>query len=443
MNIKIGVVSLGCSKNLVDTEVTMGYLEKNGCEIVSDPTDAEAIIINTCGFIESAKQESINTILEMSEYKNTGNCKALIIMGCLAQRYKEEIIKEIPEVDAVISLSEYPNIPQIINDALKISSYNINELNPDDYINRLRSTQKFISYVKISDGCDNNCTYCVIPSIRGPYKSRTIESITEEAKFLAKEGVKELIIIAQDTTKYGIDIYGEVKLVELLKELCKIDGIQWIRLLYAYPDSIDERLIDLMGSEKKICKYIDIPIQHINNRILRAMGRRTSTERIKEVISKLRTKMPEIAIRTSLIVGFPGETEEEFSELLSFVEETKFDKLGVFTYSKEEGTPAARMSNHVLSKEKKKRHSKIMKIQKSISKEINKNMIGKRLVVLIEQEIEDGVYVGRTYRDAPEIDGIVYVSSKTKLIQGDLVNTTIIKSNQYDLIGEVTDEFSE
>lgn len=437
MEINVGVISLGCSKNLVDTEVILGNLSRMGYKITNKVENADVLIINTCGFIDKAKQESIETILEMAEYRMKGKCRALLVIGCLAERYKDDIIKEIPEVDAVLGVNNYPQITEVLKDLLRLNSTNCC-IYTEDYAHRLRSTPPHMAYLKIAEGCDNHCTYCVIPSIRGRYRSRKMESILEEAGYLGSQGVKELIVIAQDTTRYGMDIYGKAMLGELLKKLCKVEGIKWVRLMYAYPDSITDELIEVMAGEQKICKYIDLPIQHISSSILKAMGRRGTSSRVKETIAKLRRAMPEVAIRTSLIVGFPGETEHEFEELYKFVEEIRFDRLGVFAYSKEEGTPAAKLQKQIPASIKKSRQSKVMRLQKQISKEINQSFIGKELDVLIEGETCNGGYFGRTHRDAPEIDGIIYVKSKRILKEGSMEKVKIKKASQYDLSGGVS-----
>jgi len=437
LSIKIGVISLGCSKNLVDTEIILGNLARYGFQIVNSAQDADVIIVNTCGFIDTAKQEAVNTILEMSEYRTKGKCQALIVIGCLVERFKDDIMKEIPEVDAVVRIKEYSEIIEIIKGLLKIKKYEKNVLLVDDYINRLRSTPPSIAYLKIAEGCDNRCSYCIIPNIRGHYISRKMEDILSEARNLGKQGVKELTVIAQDTTRYGIDIYGEYKLAELLKKLCEVQGIEWIRLMYAYPESVSDEIIDVIANENKICKYIDLPIQHINDRVLKAMNRRTTGKQIRELIKKLRAKVPGIVIRTSVIVGFPGETEEEFNELYEFIKEIKFDRLGTFAYSKEEGTPAAKFKEQLPYKIKKARQSSIMKIQNQISKTVNEQFVGKDTEVLIEGTTTKGSYFGRTYRDAPEIDGFVYIKSKRALIPGEIESARINKATEYDLFGGI------
>ena len=431
---KIGFVSLGCSKNLVDTEKTIGMFKANNYEIVSNPEKADAIVINTCGFIESAKEEAINTILEMAEYKKK-KCKYLIVMGCLVERYKEELIKAIPEVDLFIKYSDYNSlwkqIETLLGDNKEPDKYN----DFDNVDERVISTGENYAYLKIADGCSNRCTYCAIPYIRGPQKSRKIEDIIKEANKLADEGYKEIILIAQDTTKYGIDIYGKPRLVELLEELCKIEKIHWIRFLYAYPETIDDKLIKVVKENEKICKYFDIPIQHISGRVLKRMNRQSNGESIRNLIKKLRKEIPDVVIRTTVMVGFPGETKQDFEELYNFIKEAKFDKLGCFMYSKEEGTPAARIKEQVHYMTKKSRYNKIMSMQKQISKENLENKIGKNVEVLVEEVAFDGkTYVGRSYMDVPEIDGIVYINSKENLKLGEFIKTTVKDVSNYDLI---------
>ncbi len=440
MDITVGVVSLGCPKNLVDTEVVLGNLTRQGYKIVNRAENADVIIVNTCGFIDKAKQESINTILEMAEYRIKGRCRALMVIGCLAERYKEDIYKEIPEVDAVVGIGQYPEIHEVIRTLASHESREEPHLIIDDYIHRLRSTPNHLSYLKISDGCDNMCTYCVIPSIRGRYRSRQMEDILDEARHLANHGVRELVLVAQDSTRYGFDLYGKTRLAELLKMLCRIDGIEWVRVMYAYPDSITDELVEVMAGEDKICKYIDLPIQHISDEVLKAMGRRCSGSQIRSVIRKLRSNIPDIAIRTSLIVGFPVETESDFHRLLEFVRETEFDRLGVFTYSREEGTPASRLPGQVPYKVKKSRQSSILKVQRQISKKLNQEFIGKTLDVLIEGRAGPNRYFGRSYRDAPEIDGIIYVKSRRELQTGNFESVRITSASQYDLSGGAVNE---
>ena len=434
---KIGFVSLGCSKNLVDTEKTIGIFKANGYEIVNSPEKADVIVINTCGFIESAKEEAINTILEMAEYKKK-NCKFLVVMGCLVERYKKELEKEIPEVDLYIKYSEYNTLWEQIQNLLhkedKLDNSN-KYSNFDEIEERVISTGDNFAYLKIADGCSNRCTYCAIPYIRGPQKSRNIEDILKEANKLANEGYKEIILIAQDTTKYGIDIYGKPQLAELLKELCKIEKIHWIRFLYAYPETIDDELIQVVKENEKICKYFDIPIQHISDRVLKMMNRQSDGASIRKLIQKLRKEIPEVVIRTTVMVGFPGETKEDFEELYNFVKEAKFDKLGCFAYSKEDGTPAARIKEQIHPMTKKSRYNKIMSLQQEISKENLQKQIGKEVEILIEDKTYDGrTYVGRTSMDVPDIDGIAYLNTDKNLQIGDFVKAKVVDVSNYDLI---------
>jgi ribosomal protein S12 methylthiotransferase len=446
LDIKISFISLGCDKNLVDSEVMLGLLRDKGYKLINDEREADVIVVNTCGFIQDAKEESIETIIEMGQYKENGNCKALIVTGCLAQRYQEELIKEMPEIDAILGTANYDKVIEAVESVLKDKKYIAFEDKdriPDRYINRVISSVGYYAYLKIAEGCDNHCTYCIIPKIRGKIKSRTIESLVEETKYLAKKGVKELILVAQDTTKYGIDLYGEKKLPVLLKELCKIEGIEWIRLLYCYPEEITEELIKVMKEEEKILNYLDMPIQHANNDILKRMARKGTKEQIKDAIMKLRASIPDICLRTTLITGFPGETKEQFEDMKEFVEDIRFDRLGVFTYSPEEDTPAALFEDQIEQDVKEKRKDEIMVVQQSISKSINEELVGKVFSVIIEGYIpEDKVYCGRSYRDAPDVDGIVFVTSPYELITGDIVKVKICSSNEYDLIGEVYYEFS-
>lgn len=434
---KVGFVSLGCSKNLVDTEKTIGIFKANGYEIVADPKEAEAIVINTCGFIEKAKEEAINTILEMVEYKKK-KCKFLIVMGCLVERYKEELIKAIPEVDLFVKYSEYNTLWQQIENLLagkkQIVDKKYNEF--ETIKERVISTGNNYAYLKIADGCGNRCTYCAIPYIRGNFVSRKMENIIEEAKQIVATGRKELILIAQDTSKYGKDIYGEPKLAELLTELCKIKDLKWVRFLYTYPEDITDELIKVVKENDKICKYFDIPIQHISDTVLKRMNRKCTGQSIKNTISKLRKEIPDVVIRTTLMVGFPGETQEDFDKLYEFVKETKFDKLGAFTYSKEDGTPASRLKEQIHPMTKKSRYNKIMKLQQEISKENEKKNIGRELEILIEGITPDKkYYVGRSYMDVPDIDGVAYVknTSNEDLI-GKYVKAKVVDVKDYDLI---------
>lgn len=448
---KIGFVSLGCSKNLVDTEKTIGIFKANNYEIVNKPEEADVIVINTCGFIESAKEEAINTILEMAEYKKK-KCKYLIVMGCLVERYKEELEKAIPEVDLWIKYSEYNSLWKKIQELLNDENNSIqNKVNCDiknkqnqnsnkyekfDQVEeRVVSTGNNYAYLKIADGCSNRCTYCAIPYIRGPQISRKMEDILKEANKLANDGYKELILIAQDTTKYGTDIYGKPMLVELMKEISKIDKIKWIRFLYAYPETISDDLIKLVKEDDKICKYFDIPIQHISDTVLKRMNRQSDGKSIRKLISKIREEIPDVVLRTTVMVGFPGETKEDFEELYEFLKEAKFDKLGCFAYSKEDETPAARIKEQIHPMTKKSRYNKIMSLQKEISKQNLEKRIGQQVEVLIEDKTFDGkTYIGRTYMDVPDIDGIAYLNTNKKLQKGDFAKAKIVDVSNYDLI---------
>ena len=452
---KVGFISLGCSKNLIDTEVAIGHFKNNQFEIVNNPEEADIIVINTCGFIESAKEEAINTILEMAEYKEN-NCKYLIAMGCLVQRYYDDLVKELPEVDLFIKIDEYPEmwqkIEKLINEDIVEKSKTktitkISEMKPlpmptyNEFYERVVTTGKNYAYLKIGEGCSNRCTYCAIPYIRGPFVSRRKEEIMEEAKMLASKGIKELIVIAQDTTKYGVDLYGEAKLAELLEQLSTIPEIKWIRFLYSYPEGITDELIETVKNNEKICKYFDIPIQHISNEILKKMNRQTNKEQIESLIEKIRQEIPNVILRTSVIVGFPGEKQNDFDELSEFVEKAKFDKLGAFMYSKEEGTPAARLPEQVYGKTKKSRYNKIMKIQQKISKENLQNKIGQEVEVLIEDISFDGKYlIGRTKQDVPDIDGVIYIKNSDDKLVNKFVKAKVIEVSDYDLICELVKE---
>lgn len=430
----VGFVSLGCSKNLLDTEMTIGLFRNNKFNIVNDPSKADIIVVNTCGFIQSAKEEAINTLLEMAEYKK-GRCKYLIAMGCLVERYKEELKKLMPEVDLFIKFSEYDNIWEQIESVVGKS-----DDREQDYLNfldRVVTTGDNFAYLRIAEGCNNRCTFCAIPYIRGKYVSRTMEDILEEAKKLAESGIKELIVIAQDTTKYGTDIYGEPKLAELLEKLCKIDGIKWIRFLYAYPESITDKLINVVKNNDKICNYFDIPIQHISDKVLKRMNRKSDGNSIRKTIAKIRKEIPDVVIRTTVMVGFPGETKEDFDELYNFIKEAKFDKLGAFSYSKEEGTPAARIKDQVHPMTKKSRYNKIMALQAEVSEENEKKYIGKELEVILEERSFDGkYYIARSYMDVPDIDGVIYVKCDDENLEGEFIKVRIIESNDYDLVAE-------
>lgn len=435
-------VSLGCDKNLVDSENMLGILNENGYRITNEEKEADIIIINTCCFIHDAKEESVQTILEMAEHKKSGSLKALIVTGCLAERYKEEILREIPEVDALLGTSSFADILQVIEELTDGRQHT--RFEDLDYLpklpgNRMLTSGSYFAYLKIAEGCDKHCTYCIIPQVRGNFRSVPMEELMKEAAYLAEQGVKELILVAQETTLYGKDLYGEKSLPRLLSELGKIDGIEWIRILYCYPEEITDELIEAMKNEPKVCHYLDIPIQHASNRILKLMGRRTSKEDLTTIIKKLRKAMPDIVLRTTLITGFPTETEEEHEELMEFVRKMRFERLGVFTYSKEDNTPAARLKPQVLSKVKKQRQKQIMKLQQSIVFERTAKLTGKTCQVLIEGKIadEDNVYIGRTYMDAPNVDGFLFLRSEEELMSGDIVKAKVTSAKGYDLVGEL------
>ena len=437
---KVGFISLGCNKNLVDTEKTIAIFNEEGFEIVNKPENADIIVINTCGFIESAKEEAINTILEMAEYKKD-KCKFLIAMGCLVERYRDELAKEIPEVDLWIKYSEYDSLWDKVKKMLENEEIEETD-NPSnrEFLNlmdRVLTTGDNFAYLKIADGCSNRCTYCAIPYIRGPQMSRKMEDIIEEAKKLAEEGYHEIILTAQDTTKYAVDLYGKPRLAELIEEISKIEEIKWIRFLYAYPETISDELIQVVRNNDKVCKYFDIPIQHISDSVLKRMNRQSNGESIRKLIKKLRQEIPEVIIRTTVMVGFPGESEADFEELYNFLQEVKFDKLGCFAYSKEDGTPASRLKEQIHPMTKKSRLNKIMSLQQKISKQNLKNKIGKEVEVLVEDKSFDGkTYIGRSYMDVPEIDGVVYIESDEEIQIGSFVKCTITDVNEYDLIAK-------
>lgn len=432
----VGFVSLGCSKNLVDTEMCIGLLKERKMNIVNNPEEADMIIVNTCGFIESAKEEAINTLFEMAEYKINGKCKYLVAIGCLVKRYKEDLEKSMPEVDLFISTDEYDSLWKKINELVSYDKKQEQILL--EYKKRVITTGKKLAYLKIAEGCSNRCTYCAIPAIRGPYISRPIEEVLEEAEGLAKKGIEEIIVIAQDTTKYGIDLYGESKLAELLKKLCKIEGFKWIRFLYAYPESITDELIEVVKTEEKICHYFDIPIQHYSDKVLKRMNRKSDGASIESLIEKIRKEIPDVILRTSLIVGFPGETEDDFFDLYEFVHRAKFDKLGVFMYSKEDNTPAARLKEQVHYMTKKSRRNKIMELQQRISKIKLEECIGKEYEALIDSETDDGkYYIGRTYMDMVDEDGVVFIPKTKKDLINKFVKIKITEVLNYDLIGEL------
>lgn len=436
---KVLLISLGCDKNLVDSEVMLGLLNKAGHQLTNDETEADVVVVNTCAFISDAKEESINTIIEMGELKKTGKLKKLIVAGCLSQRYKDEIMKELPEIDVIIGATNYDKIVEAIGTDEEAIVDDIN-YTPRPIAERIVTTNASMAYFKIAEGCNKLCTYCIIPHIRGRYRSMPMDSLIASAEKLASDGIKEIVLVAQETTLYGVDLYGEKKLPELLIKLSEIEGIEWIRLLYCYPEEITDELIEVMATNPKICHYVDIPIQHSENAILKRMGRRTSREDIVELVGRLRTAMPDIAIRTTLISGFPGETQELHDGLVDFVDECEFDRLGVFTYSPEEGTPAAEYEDQVDGELAVKWRDEIMELQQEISYEKNQQMIGSTQKVLIEGYlVDDDVYVGRTYRDAPGVDGIVFVSAPYELISGSFVDVKITEANEYDLTGVIVE----
>ena len=434
-------ISLGCDKNLVDSEVMLGLLDARGYQIVDDETQSDVIVVNTCCFIHDAKEESIQTILDMARYKSEGKLKALIVTGCLAQRYQEEIQKEIPEVDAVLGTTSYDKIVDAVEEALAGNGHmelaDIDAL-PLPETKRLVTTGGHFAYLKIAEGCDKHCTYCIIPKVRGNYRSVPMERLIKEAEDLAEQGVKELILVAQETTLYGKDLYGEKSLYKLLRNLCKIRGIRWIRILYCYPEEIDDNLIQVIKEEPKICHYLDLPIQHANDSILKRMGRRTSKEQLVGIISRLREEIPDITLRTTLITGFPGETEKQHEELMDFVDEMEFDRLGVFTYSPEEDTPAAEMPDQISEEVKEDRQAEIMELQQEIVFAQAEDMIGKEVLVMIEGKVADeNAYVGRTYKDAPNVDGLIFINTDEELISGDFAKVKVTGAAEYDLIGEL------
>ena len=436
MGYNIGMVSLGCAKNQTDAETMLGILKKDGNMIVDNPEAADVIIVNTCGFIEQAKQESIDNILEMAEFKK-GRCKLLIATGCLAERYHDEMLKELPELDAVVGTGDYVKIAEVIKAAFsgdKPVLFGHKDYTPPEGLPRILSTPSYTAYVKIADGCDNNCTYCAIPMIRGKFRSRKIEDIVKEAEELADQGVKEIILIAQDTTRYGKDIYGRYSLDKLLAELCKIEKLSWIRVHYFYTEAVTEELVKVMAENDKICNYIDMPIQHINNRVLKRMARRTNRDEIIEKISMIRKYMPESTIRTSIIVGFPGETDEEFEELYDFIKKIRFDRMGVFTYSQEEDTPAADFEDQIDENIKEERRERLMELQQRISLEENQKKIGNILEVIIEgYDEENYMYFGRSRGDSIGIDSRVYVAAEDELNPGDIVKVEVLDASEYDL----------
>ena len=437
---KMSMVSLGCDKNTVDSEMMLGLMNEKGFEYTDIDEEADVMIINTCGFIQSAKEESINAILEASKLKEVGNLKALIVTGCLAQRYKDEIIKEIPEVDALLGTSSFDKIVETVEEVLggeiKNEFLDLDRL-PSISKKRKNSTGGYYAYLKIAEGCNKNCTYCIIPSLRGNYRSYPLDDLIAQAKDLATQGIKELILVAQETTLYGVDIYGKKTLPKLLNELPKIEGIEWIRILYCYPEEITDELIDVIASEDKVCKYLDIPIQHASDDILRRMARRTTYDDLVNIIGRLRNNIPDITLRTTIIAGFPGETVEDVDTVIEFIKQMKFERLGVFTYSEEEGTVAAGFDNQIDEKEKEARRDRIMRVQQEISESNLLNMVGKTFKVLIEGKLPDeNVYIGRTYMDVPGVDGYVFVNTEREYMSGDFCDVLITGSSEYDLIGD-------
>lgn len=444
---KVLFISLGCDKNLADSEEMLGLLTGKGHEIVDSEEEAEVIVINTCCFIHDAKEESVENILEMAEYKKAGTCKVLIVTGCMAQRYKEEIIQEIPEVDAVLGTTSYMDILKAIDEACEGRHFqkfrDINEL-PEDSGRRVLTTGGHYGYLKIAEGCDKHCTYCIIPSLRGRFRSVPQERLIAQAEHMAEQGVKELILVAQETTMYGTDLYGKKTLHLLMKELCKIKGIRWIRVLYCYPEEIYDELIQVMREEKKICHYLDLPIQHASDRILKRMGRRTTRAQLTAIIEKLRKEIPDIVLRTTLITGFPGETEADHQEVMEFVDEMEFDRLGAFTYSPEEGTPAETMEGQIPEEVKEERRDEIMELQQEISLEKGNDRIGQELLVMIEGKVSgESAYIARTYGDAPKVDGYIFVQTGELLMTGDFAKVRVTGALEYDLIGELADEYTE
>ena len=444
---KILFISLGCDKNLADSEEMLGLLTARGHEIVDDETLADAIVINTCCFIKDAKEESVETILEMAEYKKSGSCHALVVTGCMAQRYQKEIIEEVPEVDAVLGTTSYGDIVKALEEA--VAGNHFEEFRDIDYLpdtgsKRVLTTGGHFGYLKIAEGCDKHCTYCIIPKLRGKFRSVPMERLIAQAEDMAEQGVKELILVAQETTVYGKDLYGKKSLHILLKKLCEIKGIRWIRVLYCYPEEIYDELIETIRDEKKICHYLDIPIQHASDRILKRMGRRTSKQELIDIVGKLRKEIPDIVLRTTLITGFPGETEEDHEELKEFVDAMEFDRLGVFTYSPEEDTPAAEMPDQIPEEVKEERRDELMELQQEISYDRGQDRIGQELLVMIEGKVADeSAYIGRTYGDAPKVDGYIFVQTGELLMTGDFAKVRVTGALEYDLIGVLSDEYTE
>ena len=444
---KVLFISLGCDKNLADSEEMLGMLVGNGYEITNDEREAEAIVINTCAFIHDAKEESVNSILEMAQYKETGKLKVLLVTGCLAQRYQKEIIKEIPEVDAVLGTGSWDELIGALDKAFEGEKYldfqSIDRI-PQAEGKRVITTGGYYDYLKIAEGCDKCCTYCIIPKLRGKYRSIPMEKLVAQAEYLASQGVRELIVVAQETTVYGKDLYGEKSLHILLRKLCRIPGIQWIRILYCYPEEIYPELIQTMKEERKICHYLDLPIQHCNDRILKRMGRRTTKAELIQIVETLRKEIPDIILRTTLITGFPGETQEEHEELMEFIDTMEFDRLGVFTYSAEEDTPAAKMPDQIEEEEKQRRQAELMELQQEISIDKGNARIGSEVEVMVEGKVADeNAYVARTYGDAPGVDGYLFINTDTQLMSGDFAMVHVTGALEYDLIGELKDEYTE
>lgn len=444
---KILFISLGCDKNLVDSEEMLGLLQKKGYSFTDDETEAEVIVVNTCCFIHDAKEESVQTILEMAEYKKAGSCKALIVTGCMAQRYKQEILDEIEEVDMVLGTTAYEGIVDAVEEALqgqrKVSDVPLSHLPLTDS-GRVVTTGGHFAYLKIAEGCNKCCTYCIIPKLRGKYRSVPMDRLVAQAQDLADQGVKELILVAQETTVYGADLYGEKSLHILLEKLCRISGIRWIRILYCYPEEIYDGLIEVMKKEPKICHYLDLPIQHASNVVLKRMGRRTTREALIAIIDKLREEIPDIVLRTTLIAGFPGETQEQHEEMMEFIDQMEFDRLGVFTYSQEEDTPAANMPDQIDEEIKLRWQEELMELQQEIVFDRGEDMVGRTVVAMVEGKVADeNVYVARTYGDAPNVDGLLFLNADEELMSGDFVRATITGSAEYDLIGEIADEFTK
>lgn len=446
MEYKIYVESLGCDKNLVDTEVMLGRLAKQGCKVVQAPEDADIAIVNTCSFIHDAKEESIDSILRLAGEKKEGRLPKIIVTGCLSELYREQIRKEIPEVDGVLGATNTDRIEEIVRNIMAGQSgeiFDSPDYDAEVFLERISETGKYYAFLKIAEGCDNRCTYCIIPKLRGKFRSRRMDSLVEEAKYLAKQGKRELILVAQDVGKYGLDLYGKPMLAELIEKLAEVEGVDWIRLLYVYPEDVSDELIAVMKRGLAL-PYLDMPLQHADDFILRRMARKSRAEELRKLIGKLRQEIPQICLRTTFITGFPGETEEHFDNLHQFVKEMQFDRVGVFTYSKEDGTPAAKMKEQVPARIKRQRQKKIMLTQQKISFEKNEQLIGKEFTVMIDAYLpEDKVYLGRTYRDTPDVDGYVFVESRRELLSGDMIPVRIKAVHEYDLIGEEINEFSK